>query len=106
MLDDGDDANDMRAHASPDRGVSVPRHPLPSTLHLTLAGEPTSPLLCLKKRRNPHQAVTSAEAIEGDQDVDMDAEGEHCDNEQERRIEDTACGGRDDNELQTGKLIL
>ena len=96
----------MHAHASPDHGVSVPRHPLPSTLHLTPAGEPTSPLLCLKKRQNPHQAVTSAEAIEGNQDVDMDAEGEHHDNEQERRIEDTARGGQDDNELQAGKLIL
>ena len=44
--------------------------------------------------------------IEGDQDVDMDAGGEHHDNEQERQIEDMACGGWDDNELQTGKLIL
>ena len=96
----------MRAQASLDRGVSIPRHPLPSTLDLTPAGKLTSPLLFLKKRQNPHQAVTSAEVIEGDQDVDMDAGGEHRDNKQERRIEDTACGGGDDNELQTGKLIL
>ena len=96
----------MRAQASLDHGMSIPRHPLPSTLHLTPAGKPTSPLLFLKKRQNPHQAVTSAEVIEGDQDVNMDAGGEHRDNEQERRIEDTTCGGQDDNELQTGKLIL
>ena len=63
-------------------------------------------IFVFEERQNPHQAVTSAEVIEGNQDVDMDAGGEHCDNEQERRIEDTACGEWDDNELQTGKLIL
>ena len=73
----------MRTQASLDRGMSIPRHPLPLTLHLTPAGELTSPLLFLKKRQNPHQAVTSAEVIEGDQDVDMDAGGEHRDNKQE-----------------------
>ena len=49
----------MRAQASPDRGMSVPHRSPPSTHHLTPAGEPTSPLLRLKKRRALHQAISN-----------------------------------------------
>jgi len=82
-LDDRDDGDDVRAQGSPGRSMSTPCHPRPLTLHLTPAGEPTSPLLCLKKKQVPHQGATPVEVFKGDQD----AGGNY---EQEQWIEDTA----------------
>ena len=100
-LQDGDDFNDVRAQDSPGRNISVPQHPLPSPSHLSAASEPTSPLLCLKKKKSPHQHVALAQPLKGDEDVDMDATGAR-DCEQDRRVEDAASGEQGDAGSRSG----
>ena len=96
-LDDGDDANDGRAQDSP--GRTTPRRPLPLTSHITPAGEPTSPLLRMKKRQDPHQRTTPMQAPQADQDIDMGATCEDRGDEQGRQIEDMDLGGQGDEDF-------
>ena len=81
--------------------MSPPCQPLPLTFHLTPAGEPTSPLLHLKKRQVPQQAVVPAKSLEDDRNP----EGEYGDYEQEWRIEDMASGGQRDDGSESGAYV-
>ena len=81
--------------------MSPPCQPLPLTFHLTPAGEPTSPLLHLKKRQVPQQAVVPAKSLEDDRNP----EGECGDYEQEWRIEDMASGGQCDDGSESGAYV-
>ena len=86
-LGDGDDTNDIRAQVSLDGNTCAPHDlssPRPSAFHLTPTGEPTSPLLHLKKKMFhpslvPENTCSSTTHTFGDGDVDMDAGHESSD---------------------------